>query len=718
MRLPPFGALLLALAVAVTGGWVLLDRAAYFLYAPTHLDAPTVALAPALPAGPQPRWAVDPTQIGGNLPPSGRSLFDFAMAKSVDGKPAYDIPYPFDALARRVSEQAGCSASSDCIRQVLIPLGRSLQRVTASPDFFAYPRVVIAVDGEGGNGLLLKDRLYIGYQEKSDVLEVISYNEAAGRFEFELVKDYRAGATPRVVYANRAVCTACHQNQAPLFSRNQWDETNANPAVAKRLAGAKQTFYGFPARRDIETPNAMDAAIHRANMIGVAQTLWRDGCGDEAQAAAACRRAALTAALQYRLSGERAFDDVSESVRTTLVGALTKSMATHWPDGMAIPNGEIPNRDPLTYREGAQGVAMTEVPARFEPLRVRAPLEVWSGDGELMARRLVAGLAQLFSEQDMKLLDARLAGASAAERTVAIPCTVMTVSTQVRFDCRSEDRVLNGHATVLGTRIDGGEVAELGLPGQRELRLLDVSSGRLDGKGHLLLEPSVQGRHARTPGGDAIVRIDLRWDAEGKGEASVVMKDDFAPVRAAIVAATGDSAFVAARPFARADVMTALGTALSWPAQPWCCTHADALPPAQENVDAGSNGDLPPVAEPFKKACVTCHRTPERTPPNFLHGDSQRVAQAIDSCAARIYVRLSMWDVAPGDRQKVPMPPPRAAHEGLTPDREYAPKPEVLDAIKADVAAILRKRSGAEPELRRMLENGYESLPACLPAGA
>jgi hypothetical protein len=361
---------------------------------------------------------------------------------------------------------------------------------------------------------------------------------------------------------------------------------------------------------------------------------------------------------------------------------------------------------------------MTEVPARFEPLRVRAPLEVWNGDGELMARRLVAGLSQLFSEQDMKVLDERLAAASASERTVAMPCTVSTVSTQVRFDCRSDQQVLTGHATVLGTRVDGGEVAELAMTGQRELRLLDVSGGHLDANRHLLLEPSVKGRHARTAGGDAIVRIELRWDADGKGEAGVVVKDDFAPVRAAIATAASDSAFVAARPFARADVMAALGAALSWPAQPWCCAHADALPPAQENVDGGMDGDLPPVAEPFKKACVTCHRTPERTPPNFLHGDARRVAAAIDSCAARIYVRLSMWDVAPGDRAKVPMPPPRAAHEGLTPDHEYAPKPEVLDAIKADVTAILRKRNGAEPDLRRMLEDGYESLPACLPAGA
>src|SRR3546814_5552801 len=92
--------------------------------------------------------------------------------------------------------------------------------LAAAPDFFAHPRIVAAVTGEGDDAAaLLKDRLYIGYQEQSALLEVISYNEAAGRFEFQLVHDYRAGATPRVSYARRELCAACHQNLAPIFSR-------------------------------------------------------------------------------------------------------------------------------------------------------------------------------------------------------------------------------------------------------------------------------------------------------------------------------------------------------------------------------------------------------------------------------------------------------------------------------------------------------------------
>ena len=245
MRLP-VGSLLLAVAAAAFGTWAFIERVPYMLDAPL----PEVVSAPAgvsnFPPRPQAHWAVDPADPGPDLPPLGRSLFDFAVIQRAGDNPAYDIPFPFEALVRRVEERAGCPGrNGSCIQQVLIPLGRSLQRVAAAPDFFAFPRVVIAVDGEGPSGMLLKDRLYLGYQERSNLIEVISYNEAAGRFEFQVVKDYRSGGSPRVVYASRNVCTACHQNLAPLFSRQQWDETNANPAVAELLSHARGSFYGF-----------------------------------------------------------------------------------------------------------------------------------------------------------------------------------------------------------------------------------------------------------------------------------------------------------------------------------------------------------------------------------------------------------------------------------------------------------------------------------------
>jgi hypothetical protein len=726
---PPLGSLVLAAAAAVLGGWVLIERGPHLLNAPAEGARPEVAVSSSLPSGAQPHWAVDPTQAGPNLPPAGRSLFDFAMVKSVDGKLVYDIPFPFDALVRKVEERAGCAGGSGpCTRQVLIPLGRSLQRIAASPDFFAFPRVVVAVDGEGGSGLLLKDRLYLGYQEKSNLLEVISYNELAGRFEFQLVRDYRAGGSPHVVYANRNVCTACHQNLAPLFSRQQWDETNANPVVAQRLASAKAKFYGFPARADIETPNAIDAAIHRANMLSVYQALWQYGCGDDPKQGPACRRAALIAALQYRLSGERAFDAVDPAVRDSVVPLLAKAAAARWPTGMAIPNSEIPNRDPFGYRAGATGVAMTNVAARFEPLAVRAPLEVWASDSESMTSRMVAGLAQMFSEQEIQLLDEQMARAAQATRAplrqLVAKCDVTTADADVRFQCRAPDEpglVLGGRVSLHGDRVDSGEIAALAIKGESTLRLLDVAGGERTKSGAasaLTFTPAVEGRRARLGSGNAVEQIELRWSKEGQGEATITVTEDFAPLRQAILGVSADSALLSARPLARANVMTALAPALALPAQQWCCAQVDAFPQAQEDSDADAGSEVAPVAEPFKKACGACHRTPERSPPNFLHGDARRVGAAVTSCAPRIYVRLSMWGVARDRREKVPMPPPRAAHDGMPPDQEYGPKPEMLESLRGAVADILRKETGTEPSLQRLLEDGYENLRPCLPAGS
>src|SRR5205823_2713151 len=130
---------------------------------------------------------------------------------------------------------------------------------------FAYPRAVVAVDTESrerpnGAGLLLKDRLFLGYQEKAGIIEIISYNEAAGRFEFQVVTDYRPGGAPTVRYANRAICTVCHQNHSPIFSRPLWDETNANPAIAEALQSQQRDFYGFPVQQSVDVANAFDDA--------------------------------------------------------------------------------------------------------------------------------------------------------------------------------------------------------------------------------------------------------------------------------------------------------------------------------------------------------------------------------------------------------------------------------------------------------------------------
>ena len=118
----------------------------------------------------EPVWVVDPANPGPDMPPVGRSLFDYLVTAENGGQMRYKVPFPFAALVRRIEEELGAGNQSSRLKGVLIPLNRSLQRHGAKPEYFRYPRAVIGVDSEppmraGLSGLLLKDRLFFGYQE-------------------------------------------------------------------------------------------------------------------------------------------------------------------------------------------------------------------------------------------------------------------------------------------------------------------------------------------------------------------------------------------------------------------------------------------------------------------------------------------------------------------------------------------------------------------------
>jgi len=694
----------------------------------------------AFPVAPRaadaPAWAVNPATPGPDAPPAGRSLFDFVVTREAGGKRVYDLPFPFAALVQRVAEGAGCAGREPCVRQVLIPLGRSLQRTAASPEFFRHPRVVAAIEGEAARGSapLAKDRLYLGYQEKSNVVEVISWNEAAGRFEFQIVRDYRAGGTPEVVYARRAVCAACHQNLAPIFPRQVWEETNANPRIAAAISAAHgaPAAYGVPIRRGVDIPNAIDEATERANLYGVTQLLWREACGDGALGAR-CRAAATGAALQYRLSGDRAFDESSAEWRDGFLTPFAHTWAARWPAGLAIPNPDVPNRDPLPP-EGAPrvaGLALAHVPARFEPLAPRPPLETWSAGSAATARRFVAGLAGHIADADVRALDERLAArGAAATRRYEAPCEIAWSGAAVRFKCVSADAAapesmrLAGQVTLAGGRVVGGDVAAAVVAGAEPLQHLEVKSGAFDpGAGRLAIALATRGLNARLADGAAITGIELRWrpgDATRRGAAREVSatatlsaRDDFAAVREALsaVAADGHGAF-GAQPFGRARVLPALFARLGLPAREWCCDDATGLPRVAVEPPEPALPDSGPAKTfaAFYPACASCHATAEVAPPNFLAGPGDRVAAAVQHCAPRIYVRLALWRIAPEARDKTPMPPPFPSTRAAP----HAP-PASVASLERAAAALVRAETGAEPQLEHLLANGYEALRPCLP---
>jgi hypothetical protein len=681
---------------------------------------------------PAPVWAANPTERAPNLPPAGRSLFDFLVAKSVNGATSYDIPYPIESLLDRIDERAGCSAKTEtCTRKVLIPLGRSLQRTAASQrGFFETPRLVVAVDREPATEregqLLLKDRLFIGYHEASNLIEVISYNETAGRFEFQLVRNYRPGATPELVYANRAICQSCHQNQAPLFSRNQWDETNANPRIGQQLAAAHASFYGVAARGAISEPNAIDAATDDANRLAATQRLWWEACGERATDAARCRSAALWAALQYRLSGERGFE-TRGAFEDVLSPAVARNAKAHWPLGLAIPNPDLPNRDPFTFTTGTTGLAAVDVHAGLEPLLPRAPIEVWQPSDPL-ARRLVRGIGDWLSAAEVHALDRDLsrfaALGSPATEVFASTCKLTRAAEELRFTCPAvaepATTALQGRLNALVHGEDSGAVDLLTVPGQDPLRMLEVTQlrrqQRPDGT-HWSFAPKAGSLSARLPDGRAITQIELQ-ERTGRDTAtvSIAAVDDVQPLRVALDSLAANGGLQSAT-LDRERVYAAISRALGQPPRVSSAPSADQLPAARADSALPTIEDLPPDAKPFHGRCAGCHAGPDRSPPNFLHGSNARVQAAITACAPRIFVRLGMWQLPPAGRAKTPMPPARARLEHDGSIQEQGPSLEQVQQLQAAAAQLVRATTGSAPEVSNLLAHGYEDIPPCLPQG-
>lgn len=657
-----------------------------------------------LEAAEPPAWVVDPAQPGAHLPPRGASLFDRLFAAPSGDRHA--LPFPFERLIARIERELAPAAPGGLppLKAVLMPLGRSLQRTAAAPDYFNFPRVVVAVDALPGAGspLLLKDRLYIGYQEKSAVLEVISYNEEAGRFEFQLVKDYRAGGQPRVFQANRTICFACHQNGAPIFSRALWDETNANPTIAARLKATGRSYYGVPPERGVDLPYAIDVAVRRANRLALAQRLWREGCGD-GEAGWRCRAGLWQAALRLRLGDDRRLPPDAAFEEAGAV-PLRRTAARNWPGGLALGRPDLPNRNPLP--DGAvwpvapaEQVARSNVAAVFDPLLPRAAEQVWRSDSPQAVDEAVEAVAGF-------VVDGRWPGlmAALARRAAALPRLV------IALECTQP--------------ASGPERECLGADGSR-LRL-DPAAGRVEGLRLAggLSHPAFTLRPAtalRLAGGNWLERLDMSGLKNGNGTLRLVLRDDHAALAAAFRRLAGQppwQALLDGRPLPREAMLNALLLELGERLPP---SAAGVLPVPQLELPASLPAALPttetrglaPSLAAFHAWCAACHWSAETFPPNFLQGPAETLEARLRQCAPRIYVRLAMASLPRAQRAKTPMPPETMLPAFGTHAEAWAQGAERA-ALEATIRRMLVADTGREPDLPTLLAGGYEALRPCL----
>lgn len=349
-----------------------------------------------------------------DLPPEGtRSLFDHLIAQN------NGLPYPFTKIIELLTELHPEKAPP---LQILIPDGRSLLKGQAN---FHLPRILVAPDFQEHNtpvglGQMNHGQLFLGFVEAANEIEVISYNEAAGRYEYQLVQDYCEGCIPKLVYARRAICLTCHQGGTPIFSQRPWEETNAQGKIAQAIKTARQTdnpYSGVPIVQTLSTPERFDELTDIGSFTIATQRVWLDACGEQGNE---CRRQLLRLAMEYADQPGQ-FNAQSDQVQK-----LKAIWANSFPSqGIAVPESDIRSRDPIggsnnftdwlydiftpdiQFGEGAKNnedlsafEKLPPLPPSLDPLTPRPPKKTLTRediDG-------VYGLARMFSDADIKAL--------------------------------------------------------------------------------------------------------------------------------------------------------------------------------------------------------------------------------------------------------------------------------------------------------------------------
>ena len=500
------------------------------------------------------------------------SLFDQLYFNDTGPKRIHEIPYPFTALVDSLEGLLGVSVNGDKnkVSTVLIPVGRCINREAAAPEFFKYPRIVIGADTENQgseiqNLPLLKDRLFIGYQEKAQALEVISYNKQKGRFEFQVVSNYAKDSQPVVKNVDSDQCTGCHQNQGPIFSRSPWDETDSSTDIFTMLSErlGNHNAPGIPNRS--RGAVAMDSSTNRANLFKIYQEFWRGACsGQSSHDQIRCRASLFELILIQRFQERSRTLSLSQRMHQYLLPSFTKNIKAQWPDGISVLSSDIPNENPLANGYRAHFELAKEL---YYP---RSLMTKWQPTDLL---RMVKGLGDFISVNKMRALDNRLHSlalkSNASDVTLSGGCDIRRVGDQksalednqlmdisVRCDIGTNDfekeyyflgnfqvnhrkietlpvfnrLVLDTATSIMSLAHQGGEVVVQDLEWLIDLKLYDS-------KHHF---------HARLPGDGIIDGIEIRWPrTKGtseilglgevvKGSANLTIVDDYTLLDSAI----------------------------------------------------------------------------------------------------------------------------------------------------------------------------------------
>lgn len=671
--------------------------------------------------------------LADDLPPAGYSLFDRLFSKPGETGYRYEVPYPFEALVKQLESRLFASGNIDePLVAVLIPRGRSLQREAARPDYYRFPRIVMALDRESEQPLLTKNRLFLGYQEKSESLEVISYNESIGRFEYQVVSDYAAGKAPVVRYARRQLCLSCHQNEATIYAKPLWRESNFNNAVADRIARHQSAYHGIIANAHKGNSGRFDQATDQASMMQTYQRVWREGC-EVAQVERenrACRAGLFLAAVQEALASMPRPKYRSALIENKLIAPLQANWERRWPDGMPIASADINDRDAPMNDD------IDVLPPDIDPMTLRPPLAHWTYRAALA--RSVQGIGdQFLLGQDLVRLNYVLvhrAELTRAQRVaLAGRCELelprgLAIGEWINLDCRfNNDR--EGNIGVEGEfryRPDGDGAAESHqflFTGQAGWARVAVNGGFIANGRHSLrlnIDNAINPKLGRLWDNRRIAEFTLQLPPMNHRnrvavDARLVLVDDLGRIEQAIQrmlddANAGRSDLFDRGPIQGLGLMQALLEKLDAAKM---VSRLDLTPTGLQQlrpeVDRRPQQVLTelPADSPLQlvyRYCATCHRGNGSMPPGFLWGNLQQVKQQLRQCAPRIAYRLDMWRHDIIKPAKSPMPPASFIRGDDNPD--WWRDSRDLRELRAYVGDLLDAQTNLH-------DIPYEQLPPC-----
>lgn len=275
-----------------------------------------------------------------------------------------EIPYPFERLASMLRSQA-----KDGFNGLILPFSRSLQRKYVTIDT---PRILLSINSNDLDDIThlphtpfsYAERqipvLYVAYTEGSPRLEVISWNELLGTFEFLVVSDYEKQNKPRLLRPDRALCMSCHQSGGPVFSHSPWNEVASLggniPLQRQLLDKFGPRYHGIFIQRETEqvskfpgidgepaSPFKFDLDIRTSNNMITARRACNSVCGTDKN----CWRHLVARSISHiELNSENA--DLESNFQKT----LTKK----WPTNrFARPSSVLLDRNPLLTDNPSEG---------------------------------------------------------------------------------------------------------------------------------------------------------------------------------------------------------------------------------------------------------------------------------------------------------------------------------------------------------------------------